>query len=154
MNRELYDIKIVFPEDMQKHMKMCFDKVKNVNKRTDGYKRNIELQSQRTISYPQLKRILNFFDNFTGKNTDVPFILNGGQKMKNWVENELRRMREGIYLPKKNKSNTGMQNQFIKQHQKPSIDVRASKEHSSTINKYDAAVTESLRRIKELISKI
>jgi hypothetical protein len=54
----------------------------------------------------------------------------------------------------KNKMNTGMQNQFISTHSKDGIDVRPSKEHSRTVDKYNAAVTESLKRINEIISKI
>jgi phosphotransferase system HPr-like phosphotransfer protein len=47
-----------------------------------------------------------------------------------------------------------MENQHIKTHSKDGIDVRPSKEHSRTVDKYNAAVTESLKRINELISKI
>jgi len=154
VNKDIYNIKIVFPDDMREHMRICLEKVKNPDKRDEGYKRNLELQSQKSIGYPQLKRIRNFFDNYKGKHTDAPFILNGEFKMKNWVDSELRRMREGIYTTNKNKSETGMMNQFLQTHSKDGIDVRPSKEHSSTINKYNVAVTESLKRINELISKI
>jgi hypothetical protein len=48
-----------------------------------------------------------------------------------------------------------MQNQFIDPHEKKDFtNVRPSKKHQSTIEKYDTAVTESLRRINELITKI
>jgi hypothetical protein len=49
----------------------------------------------------------------------------------------------------------GMQNQYIKPHEKKDFtNVRPSQEHSKTVDKYNAQVTESLRRIKDLISKI
>jgi hypothetical protein len=89
-----------------------------------------------------------------GKQTTPEFILNGGIEMKTWVNNELRRLRQGIAMTAKNKSETGMQNQHIKTHSKDGIDVRPSKEHSRTVDTYNAAVTESLKRINELISKI
>jgi hypothetical protein len=154
VNKEIYNIKIIFPDEMREHMRICLSKVKNPDKNSEGYKRNAELQSQKTIGYPQLKRIRNFFHNYKGKQTDAPFILNGELKMKNWVDNELRRMREGIYMTNRNKMDTGMQNQFIQTHSKDGIDVRPSKEHKKTVDKYNAAVTESLRRIKDIISKI
>ncbi len=154
MNKKLYDIKVVFPEDKRQHMKICFQKCKDVPEDTEGYQRNKELQTQKTITYQQLKRIKNFFDNFGGKHIDAPFILNGGVEMKNWVNNELRRMREGIYMTQRNKMDTGMDNQFIQPHDKDSLDVRPSKEHSKTVDKYNAQVMESLKRINELISKI
>lgn len=154
MNNKLYDTKIVFPEEMKEYMRTSFHKVKDVDTNSEGHKRNQELQGQKTITYQQLKRIKNFFDNFKGKQNDPSFILNGGLKMKHWVNNELRRMREGMYMTKHNKSETGMQNQHIQTHSKDGIDVRPSKEHSRTVDKYNTAVTESLRRINELISKI
>ena len=154
MNKEIYNDKIEFPEKMREHMRLSHHKAKGADKNGEGYKRNQELQSQKSMTYKQLKRIKNFFDNFKGKDVDHEFILNGGIEMKNWVNNELRRMREGIHMTKHNKSETGMQNQHIKTHSKDGIDVRPSKEHSRTVDKYNAAVTESLKRINELISKI
>ncbi len=154
MNSKIYDEKVIFPEDRQEHLRICFLKVKDADKNTEGYKRNQELQGQKTITYPQLKRIKNFFDNYKGKQTDPEYILNGGIEMKAWVDNELRRLIQGIAMTAKNKMNTGMQNQFISTHSKDGIDVRPSKEHSRTVDKYNAAVTESLKRINEIISKI
>ena len=155
MNKSLYDKEIEFPSHLRKHMKTCFAKVKNADENTEGYKRNKELQGQKFISYKQLKRIKNFFDNFTGNQNETTFILNGGVEMKNWVNNELRRMREFIKNNKTNKMNAGMMNQFIDPHEKKDFtNVRPPKEHTRTVDKYNAAVTESLRRINELISKI
>lgn len=154
MNKKLYDRKIVFPDEMREHMRISNHKAKGADKNGEGYKRNQELQGQKSLTYQQLKRIKNFFDNFKGKDVDHEFILNGGPKMKHWVNNELRRMREGIYMTSHNKSETGMQNQHIQTHSKDGIDVRPSKEHSRTVDKYNAAVTESLKRINEIISKI
>jgi hypothetical protein len=51
--------------------------------------------------------------------------------------------------------NTGMMNQFIKPHEKKDFtNVRPSQEHTSTVDRYNASVTESLKRINELISKL
>ena len=116
---------------------------------------NKELQTKNYITYKQLKRIKNFFDNFKGNQKETSFILNGGVEMKNWVNDQLRKMREGLKMTKTNKMNTGMQNQFIKPHEKKDFtNVRPSQKHKSTLQKYDTAVTESLRRINEIISKL
>jgi len=154
VNKDIYDHKVEFPEDMREHMRVSHHKAKDANKNGEGYKRNQELQSQKSITYKQLKRIKNFFDNFKGEHIDHEFLLNGGFEMKNWVNNELRRMREGIHMTKHNKSETGMQNQHIQTHSKDGIDVRPSKEHSRTVDKYNESVTEALKRINEIISKI
>lgn len=155
MNSSLYDKEIEFPSDKREHMKKCFHMVKNADKRTEGYSRNQELQDQKFISYKQLKRIKNFFDNFKGNQNEPSFILNGGVEIKNWVNDELRKMRDYIKNTKTNKMNAGMMNQFIDPHEKKDFtNVRPSQEHSKTVDKYNVAVTESLKRINELISKI
>ena len=155
MNKKLYDKEVELPEDYREHLKTCFHKVKNHDKNSEGYKRNQELQNQNFIGYPQLKRIKNFFDNFKGNHKEPEFILNGGFEMKNWVNDTLRKMRDGIEITNRNKMNAGMQNQFIDPHSKDGLDnVRPSKEHSRTVEKYNAAVTESLRRINEIMSKL
>ncbi len=155
MNKSLYDKEIEFPRNMREHMRVSLGKVGDVDKDSEGYKRNQELQGKKFISYKQLKRIKNFFDSFKGKQNDPEFVLNGGFQMKNWVNDELRKMREYGHLTSKNKMDAGMQNQFIKPHEKKDFtNVRTSQKHSSTMQKYDAAVTESLKRINEIISKL
>lgn len=157
MNKDLYNSAngvVEFPEDKREHMRICFVKANCTDDKLEGYKRNKELQTQSSIDYKQLKRIKNFFDNFIGNQNDVSFILNGGIEMKNWVNDQLRRMREGIHMTKRNKMETGMENQFLKPHEKKDfIDVRKSKEHKSTLAKYDVEVTEALRRINEIMLK-
>jgi len=136
-------------------MKKCFHRVKNANNNTEGYNRNKELQNQKFITYKQLKRIKNFFDNFKGNQNEPSFVLNGGVEIKNWVNDELRKMRDYLKNTKTNKMNAGMMNQFIDPHEKKDFtNVRPSQEHSKTIDKYNASVTESLMRINELISKL
>jgi hypothetical protein len=158
VNKELYNSTngvVEFPEDKREHMRLCFHSVKGADDSVDGFKRNKELQSQQTIDYKQLKRIKNFFDSFKGNQNEPSFILNGGVEIKNWVNDQLRRMRDGIHMTKKHKSETGLQNQFIKNHEKKDFtNVRKSQEHTNTVSKYDVAVTEALKRINEIISKI
>lgn len=158
MNSNLYSSAqgiVPFPKELRQYLKKMYAKFQNVDENTDGYKRNLELQNQKTIDYKQLKRIKNFFDSFKGKQNDPEFVLNGGFQMKNWVNDELRKMREYGHLTSKNKMDAGMQNQFIDPHEKKDFtNVRNSQKHSSTVQKYDAAVTESLKRINQIISKL
>jgi hypothetical protein len=64
-------------------------------------------------------------------------------------------MRGNISLSKDIKS-VALDNQYIDSHEKNNIvnQNRPSKDHSSNLEKYDLAVTESLRRINDLIKKI
>ena len=158
MNNDLYSSakgEIEFPSTMRNHMKKSFHMVKGANENIEGFKRNKELQDKKFIEYKQLKRIKNFFDNFKGNHKEPSFILNGGVEMKNWVDNELRKMRDYSKLTKKNKMDAGMQNQFIKPHEKKDFtNVRKSQEHTRTVDRDDTSVNESLRRINEIMKKI
>lgn len=155
MNKSLYDSFVEFPKDKQEHLKKSMSMLKDVDQNSEGFKRNKELQTKNYITYKQLKRIKNFFDNFKGDQKDVSFILNGGVPMRNWVNDQLRKMREGLKITKRNKMDTGMQNQFIKPHEKKDFtNVRPSQQHKSTREKYNSAVTESLKRINEIMSKL
>lgn len=162
MNKDLYNTskgEIEFPKKMRELMEKNFhrvtDAIDDLDKHIEGYLRNQELQKSEYIDYRKLKRIKNFFDNYKGSHKHPSFILNGGFEMKNWVNNELRRMREFGKMTNRNKMDTGMQNSFISPHEKKDFtNVRPSQEHSKTVDKYNAAVTESLKRINEIISKI
>ena len=126
------------------------------NSNVEGYLRNKELHVKNFITYKQLKRIKNFFDNFIGNQNEPSFILNGGVEMKNWVNNELRKMRDYTKMTKKNKMDAGMMNQFLKPHEKKNFNnVRPSKRHSSSsITSFTESVNESVERINEIMRKL
>jgi hypothetical protein len=130
-------------------------KVKNADSSMDGYKRNLRLQSADSLGYRELKRIKNFFDNFKGQNTDAPFILNGENKMKQFVDSTLSGARQSISSTQRHKDDTGMV-KSVKQDLKPSTDlnISPSKSKKNTLAKYDLAVTESLKRINEIMQKL
>ena len=93
MNSKLYDTSVgemVIPKDIKQHLRNSFAQAQGANQNTEGFRRNQELQSQEKITYKQLKRIKNFFDNFKGESTESSFILNGGALVKNWVNNSLK----------------------------------------------------------------
>jgi hypothetical protein len=97
----------------------------------------------------------NWFDNFNGHQDEIPHILNGGHYVKNWVDNTLKGDRDDIEATKTANSEV-LPNQHIKPHEKDGIKSmnRPSKSHNSSINKFDTAITESLKRINELMQKI
>jgi hypothetical protein len=116
VNKDLYNKpkgQIEFPKEKREHMKICFQKIQGADENTEGFNRNQELQGQSFIDYKQLKRIKNFFDNFKGNQNEASFILNGGALMKNWVEDELRKMRDYTKMTKRNKMDTGISNREL-----------------------------------------
>lgn len=147
MNKDLYGRTLNLPEEVVNHLSKCFNNAKGADDSTEGYRRNKELREKKSITYQGLKRIKNWFDKSNKDKNDMSYILNGGDKMKEWVDRELRAMRTGNYMTKRNKADTGMQNQFIAPHEKDNPN------NMSTMD-YDVQVTESLKRINELIKKI
>ncbi len=151
MNSKLYGNKVELPEEVVTYLSQCFDAAKGANDSTEGFKRNKELRDSREVTYQQLKRMKHFFDNFNGKDNELPYILNGGHYVKNWVNNTLGTMRDNT------KSNNELRPRDP-EDPNTNIDVRnlnrPSQSHKTTLGQYDLQVTESLRRIKDLINKI
>ena len=155
MNNQLYGKVWQFPQHMQQHMKICFAKVKNADANVEGYNRNRRLQTANQVGYPELKRIKNFFDNYQGNPQDAPFILNGENKMKDFVNSILSGARQSLSTSKDIRNNTGMDGNKPELAD-PNVNLNISQDtaNKSTIEKYDLQVTESLKRINALITKI
>ena len=155
MNKDLYGKKIELPEDVVVYLQQCHDSAKGADENTEGYRRNKELRDSGFVTYQQLKRMKNFFDNFNGDDNDLSFILNGGHYVKNWVDQTLKSSRDNVELGKEVRS-IALDNQYNQEHEKGDVRNinRPSKQHSNTLGKYDLQVTESLRRINDLIKKI
>ena len=155
MNKNLYGHKVPLPEDVVTYLEQCYNAASNADETTEGYKRNKDLRDTKEVTYQQLKRMKNFFDSFNGNQNDLPYILNGGDYVKNWVNNTLGSMRNNVDMGKKIKSEV-LPNQYIKNHEKNDLRNmhRPSKSHKASVEKYDTAITENLKRINELIKKI
>lgn len=162
MNSNLYNTaqgNVVIPKEIKNLLKTSFAQVNGADENTEGFNRNRELQNQTEISYGQLKRIKNFFDNFKGLQNDPSYILNGGSQMKAWVNNTLTNMRNNV---KNNPTPTEVDDARVQSSDyvtNVSGMNRSSQAHKATSQKHDTAiaeqsVVESLRRIKEIISKI
>jgi hypothetical protein len=156
MNSNLYGKVWDFPQEMRNHMKVCFTKVKDVDANTEGFNRNKRLQSATSIGYPELKRIKNFFDNHSGTNTDAPFILNGENKMKTFVDSILSGARQSLSTTKRNRDQTGTIDKDYLEVPDANVNMNLRKDdsHKNTIAKYDLQVTESLKRINDLMKKV
>lgn len=153
MNKDLYNKKFNIPDEIREHMRNSFNSVSSEST-DEGHKRNKELQSAKKISYQQLKRIKNYFDNFKGDVQEKSYILNGGDYMKKWVDETLRYLRDDNYNSKKIASDAGLENQFIEPHQKDDVVSmnRPTKSHKK--NNDDIKITEALKRINDLMKKI
>ncbi|MFW6219462.1 MAG: NUDIX hydrolase [bacterium] len=141
MNKELYDKKYKLPDNVYYFIKNKYNKylTQNGNKDIKGFKRakNI-IDSNGKLTYQQLKRIKNYFDNTHQINKDE-YELNGGDLMKNYVNHKLTEERKKIKSSKKIKSDVGMENQFRKKHAKDGM----SNSHKNTENLIESFLFEN-----------
>jgi hypothetical protein len=149
MNKSLYNRIIFLPDSLIKHLDQCFNSVSGDNN-TEGYKRNQTLRQTKQITYQDLKRIKNWFDGYGGKKEDAPFILNGGDRMNDWVNHALQQMRSSVSSSKKTKSDAGMQNQYLDSHEKNSFNL--NDKHTTTVD--DLKLEHEIKRINNLINII
>ena len=150
MNSDLYNKTAKLPESLIKHLNDSFNSI-NADSNIEGFKRNKELRETGTATYQQIKRIKNWFDSYGGNKEDAPFILNGGDRMNNWCDTVLNHWRESVKGGKQIKSDTGMQNAFIKNHSKEGGSINPGDSHKDGFSKHDTSISESINRFKKII---
>ena len=140
---------------MMEYLQTCFDEIPNSDSSIEGHKRNEELRDSGYVTYQQLGRIKNWFDNYEGDGTDAPFILNGADYMKNWAETTIQQLRnndsletrvDDEFMPDKIDVNT------IKDIGPYADMIRPSKDHSTFTQ--DVRIKEDVNRINQIIKKI
>jgi hypothetical protein len=155
VNSNLYNKTIELPEEITKYLQDCFDTFPNSDPSMEGHKRNEELRNTGYVTYQQLGRMKNWFDNYQGDGKDAPYILNGADYVRNWVDQTLTDLRNG------HQTKTHIQTEFmpdevdtdLKEKMGWLADLnRPSKEHSTLVQ--DIKITEDLQRINQLIKKI
>jgi hypothetical protein len=139
----------MIPDTLVKHLEDCFNST-NGNNNIEGYKRNQELRQTKQITYQNLKRVKNWFDSYSGKKEDAPFILNGGDRMSNWVNHALQQMRNSVSSSKKIKSDGGMANQYLDAHEKNSFNL--NDKHTTTVDQLK--VENEIKKINKLIKNL
>jgi hypothetical protein len=144
MNKDLYGNTVQLPEDVVEYLQQCFDSANTDDSTIEGFKRNQELRDSRETTYQQLKRMKNWFDNFNGLENDLPFILNGGHYVKNWVNDTLGGMRNNVYMGKKAKSEV-LPNQFIQTH---------TKDNLNTMNRQVKVIVQPPVRLTKISQKV
>ena len=149
-NSDLYGKKWTVPNDVISKLNKS---INNSNKSDKGYKRAQNIASDRTMSYSMLKRIKNFFDSFSGNKNDSDYLLAGGDSMKTWVNNTLEKSRGDIVRDKRNKSDSGMSNQFKKTHSKDKNNKNVTKTSIALI-KGDARSINNNRAVYKEMTQI
>jgi hypothetical protein len=133
VNSNLYGKYFQIPDDVRKHLVSMYQQHGNAGQGGDGYERNRQLQNSPSLSYQQAKRIKNFFDSFKGDQNGPEFNLNGGIKMKQFVESILSGARRGLEMTDRNWNADGQRIHFkVTKHEYITIQrtqVRSRKTH-------------------------
>ena len=154
MNSQLYNKTIELPKEVKEYLQTCFDHIPNSDSNMEGHNRNEELRNSGYVTYQQLGRIKNWFDNYDGDGTDAPYILNGADYMRNWVESTIQDLRKQTTThqsveeikPKE------IDVKFIKDLGPIADMLRPSKEHSTFTQ--DVRIKEDLERINQIMKQI
>jgi hypothetical protein len=149
VNSNLYDKTIELPKEVLEYLQTCFEYVPNSDPSIEGHKRNEELRNSGYVTYQQLGRIKNWFDSYDGDGTDAPYILNGADYMKNWVESKIQDLRKQDNLSDRVDP---IDNELMNNLGPIADMMRPSKEHSTFSQ--DVRIKEDLDRINDLIKKI
>ncbi len=154
MNSNLYGKDYPFPEELRRHLKVCIRLCPNADANVEGYRRNQELQSAKSVTYQQLKRMKNWFDNFQGNKEDAPFILNGGDKMKNWIDTTLGTSRRSIQTTQDRKDEFGADTAQEYVSVVPDTAKLTPDNNNKLVQSYNEQITENLKRINQIMKKI
>jgi len=155
VNKDLYNKTIELPKEVTEYLQSCFDTVPNSDPSVEGHKRNEELRNSGYVTYQQLGRMKNWFDNYQGDGKDAPYILNGADYVRKWVDSTLDLMRKGDnfkksvnkeYMPDDVKQDLADKMGWLADMNRP------SKEHSTFVQ--DVKITEDLERINQIMKKI
>ena len=134
-NSDLKNRTFPIPDGVRDLLQKTLDNY-NGDKTVDGYKRLNNLLSMDSIAYNEMKRIKNFFDNYGGTDKSAEFILNGGEPMKNWVNSTLNQATKAVHDFKQAKKDAGVDNAFIKSHEK---DRQNKKKNKPTQTKFNVS---------------
>lgn len=107
------------------------------------------------ISYSKAKKMKHDMESDSNLKNEL-----GGDMFYNWINQTLNSKRSSIHTTKKNKSEV-LDNQFITSHEKNHGLSRPSTKHEKSINKhstrietFENEITESLKRINDIMKKI
>lgn len=123
--------------------------IKNL-KKYETNERVSNLLDSKKISYSNAKKFKHDMESDSNLKNEL-----GGDSFYNWLNQTLSSDRSGLKNTKKSES-VVMNNRYIQPHEKNSLKNfnRPTKSHKKTIEKYDTAITENLKRINELMKKI
>ena len=153
MNKDLKNNFFKLPDEL---LEMLNGNLKKSSTNTSGYERLANLCKNKGVNYGQAKKIKHEMEN--GLNTQA-YKLVGGDNLLEWLNDKLTRERKIVDSSKRNKMNSGLENQFKKTHTKDKNKnptkvrlVSTQKTADEIVN--NRAVYNEASRIRDIINKI
>tara|TARA_R110001592_G_scaffold106386_3_gene298575 strand:+ start:3424 stop:3879 length:456 start_codon:yes stop_codon:yes gene_type:complete len=150
MNQDLKNDKYVIPDELRSKLKTSLS---SMDKSDKGYSRCSTLLGDGNVTYSQAKKLKHELENeLEGSDYDNV----GGDDMLTFLDSSLGNRRYSVKGGKKNRMNSGMENQFLKTHTKDNSNnptkvrkVKVATKSDDIMN--NRAIYEDIARIKKLI---
>lgn len=150
MNQDLKDDKYVIPDELKSTLKL---RMSYMDKSDKGYSRCNSLLDNGNVTYSQAKKIKHELEN---ELEGIDYDNVGGDDMLFFLDMSLNGRRDGVKNGKKNRMNSGMENQFLKPHTKDNSKNPTKVRKIKVATKSDdimnnRAIYEDIARINKLI---
>tara|TARA_R110000851_G_scaffold158676_2_gene301738 strand:+ start:2643 stop:3188 length:546 start_codon:yes stop_codon:yes gene_type:complete len=133
-NSKLQDKIFKVPDKVFNKVNQMLNKINVDDKQAKGLRRAKDIVNDRNVTYSNMKRLKNYFDNYSGDGSDNEFNLIGGKITRKWVDETLGQDRESIKKIKKTKKDGGLENQFLKTHEKDSDNTNPTNPNSGMVD--------------------
>jgi CRISPR/Cas system Type II protein with McrA/HNH and RuvC-like nuclease domain len=136
VNKDLYGKQYQIPEHILNALKTCANNETIANLLKSG-----------NISYSLIKKCIHRMEN--GEKDTL-----GGDTFYGWLKQTLNSDRSGLETSKKAKADAGVSNAHIAPHEKGDLRTMNRPGQSHSRHNAELKITESLKRINEIISKL
>jgi len=150
MNQDLKNDEYVIPDELKSTLK---SRLASMDKSNKGYSRCSNLLDNGNVTYSQAKKFKHEMEN---ELEGVDYENVGGDDMLSFLDVSLSGRRNSVKGGKKNRMNSGMENQFLKTHTKDNSKnptrvrkVKVATKSDDIMN--NRAIYEDIARIKKLI---
>jgi hypothetical protein len=133
-NKDLKYKSYKIPINVINRIKNTINNLSSNDLQAKGLKRAQDMIDNKVISYSQINGLKNYFDTYEGDGKDDEYKLIGGETTKKWIDNSLEHDKATIKKNKTVRKDGGMENQFIKTHEKDKDNSNPTKANGGMID--------------------
>ena len=133
-NQELKDKQYTIPSNIYNVLKNNLMRLQN-SENVEGLQRLKNLVDMKSINHGEMYRLRNHFNNIDKKCEEYNLL--GGGLMDRWINNQLETSKSISHNSKELKKNIGMENSFIKKHEKSGMGTAHTKKNNNITFEYE-----------------